>query len=61
MHKTLGVRVSEEENKLLEDAMQLDNPLGQRGGIASWVRRAALREAKRIVSAVSLAPNNGEK
>lgn len=50
MGKTLMVRLTNEELELLENAVQLTAVIGDRGGLSSWIRRAALSEAKKIVS-----------
>ena len=49
MSKLISARFSDEEIDLLERAIAIEQQLGDRGGPGVWLRRFALREAKKIV------------
>ena len=51
MSKQLGIRLTDEEDALIERATALQTELGDRGGSAAWARRVILREAHRVVKA----------
>lgn len=50
MSKQLGIRLTDEENALIECATNKEALPGDRGGAAAWARRVLLREAQRVVS-----------
>jgi uncharacterized protein (DUF1778 family) len=47
----MGLRLREDEKKLIEDAAKLQAEPGERGGASSWMRRVILREARRVMEA----------
>jgi len=51
MSEVLGLRLRDDEWQLLERAAELEAQPGDRGGMSTWVRRVALREAQRVVDA----------
>lgn len=49
MAKLLGIRFSDEEQALLEKAVEQTAEPGDRGGLSAWARRAILKEAQRVL------------
>jgi len=47
----MGLRLRDDEKKLIERAAELEAPPGDRGGASAWARRVLLREAQRVVDA----------
>jgi uncharacterized protein (DUF1778 family) len=50
MSKVRALRLTDAEEALINEAAELEEQPGDRGGIAVWTRRFALREAKRVVT-----------
>jgi hypothetical protein len=51
MSDVMGLRLRDDEKKLIERAAELEAPPGDRGGASAWARRVLLREAQRVVDA----------
>lgn len=56
MSKTVGIRLNADELELLLEALKIDveQRPGDRGGVAAWLRRVGLREARRVVEQRSM-------
>lgn len=49
MSEVMGLRLRDDEKKLIGQAAELEKEPGDRGGASSWARRVVLREAQRVV------------
>lgn len=56
MSKSVGIRLSDDEARLLTSAMDAEKQPGDRGGLATFIRRAALRDAERLLAAEPPSP-----
>ena len=50
MRVTLGIRLSEVENDLIQRAAETSKKDGDRGGVAAWARCVLLREARHTLA-----------